>query len=203
MFRAQGASSGNGELLDPVLEIRSGNGTLISSHQDSMISRDAFTVYRPQASGTFFLVVKSASPDSDTGSYRLVARAPDDHGDTLQRATPIAISETLAGGIQWASGSFGVRAADSLGEATDMDVDWFRFDAAAGEIVSLVATPDASSGLSRLMIEVVSDPLEKRTLALGDGLETSDGSAVATLRAAQGGTIYARVVDGAGATGAY
>ncbi|MEN9775220.1 MAG: hypothetical protein RL322_2290, partial [Pseudomonadota bacterium] len=203
VFRAQGAASGMGSLLDPVLGLYSADGSPIASHDNSLISTDAFLVYRPVVSGRFYLAVKAADPDADSGSYTLTARAPDDHSDTLQRASLIDKGAPLVGAIQWASGAFGTRAVDALGIASDIDIDWFRFEAAAGEVLSFNAVPDANSTLSRLMVEIIGGGVERRTYALADGLETADGSAVATFRADNGGTYYARLIDGAGATGAY
>ena len=37
------------------------------------------------------------------------------------------------------------RGGESLGEASDMDVDWFRFDATAGQILSVSVTPSTWS----------------------------------------------------------
>jgi Ca2+-binding RTX toxin-like protein len=203
VFRAQGASSGQGTLIDPALEIRAADGTLVGGNDNGLISKDASTLFTPQASGTYFLVVKSGDPLADTGTYTLVSRAPDDYSDTASGATSLSLGQTLQGGIQWATGSFGVRAQDSLGLATDMDVDWFKIHANAGQVLSVTVTPTTQSTLSRPMVEIITSDLTKRTIAIGDGLETASGSAIATFKSVSAGDYYVRIVDGAGATGNY
>jgi Ca2+-binding RTX toxin-like protein len=202
VIRAEGASSGQGSLLDPVLELRAADGTLLKTHDNSLASKDAFIYYAPIDSGIFYVAVRAASPDTDRGTYTVTVRAPDDHSDTLNNATTIAMDQSVAGAIQWSTGNFGVRARDSIGVASDMDADWFRFDVQSGGVYSVSVTPDAGSTLSRPMVEIVSS-LGQQGLALGDGLETTLGKAVATFRADVTGTYYARVVDGAGSTGSY
>ncbi|HSG60626.1 MAG TPA: hypothetical protein VLA24_04255, partial [Pseudomonadales bacterium] len=92
-------------------------------------------------------------------------------------------------------------AQDSLGLATDFDEDWFQFDATAGQVLSFNVSLADGSSLSRPMVEVVN--AAGSTVAIGDGLETDNGLAVATFKVASSGTYYARVIDGAGATGTY
>jgi hypothetical protein len=90
---------------------------------------------------------------------------------------------------------------DSVGLATDADEDWFKFTAAQGDILSLTVQATAGSTLSRPLLEIVDG--QGRSLAFGDGLETQNAKAVATLKAAAAGTYYARLIDGAGASGSY
>ena len=66
---------------------------------------------------------------TDTGSYTLITRAPDDHGNTKDTATALSLDETVLGGIQWNEGSFGVRAIDSEGLRTDLIRTGLRFPA--------------------------------------------------------------------------
>jgi Ca2+-binding RTX toxin-like protein/subtilisin-like proprotein convertase family protein len=201
VFRVRGAESGYGSLLDPVLEIRAGDGTLLQTIDNGLISHEPAVSFTPIASGTYYLAVKAANGQTDTGSYTLMTRAPDDHSDTLPNATVLARDVATAGSIQWSYGAFGVRAYDAIGIATDADEDWFQFTAGANEVLSLAVTPTAGSSLSRALVEVVD--ATGRMFALGDGLETNNGSATATFKAGAAGTYYARVIDGAGATGAY
>ena len=201
VFRLQASASGNGTLNDPVLEIRAADGTLIKSVDNLLIGNEPATPFTPVADGTYYLVVKAADGQTDTGSYTLVTRQPDDHSNTKPGATTIALNQTLDGGIQWSDGAFGVRAYDSVGLATDTDEDWFQFSASQGQVLSVNVKLASGSALSRPMVEVVDK--DGRSLALGDGLETKDGLAVATFKAAADGTYWARVIDGAGATGSY
>ena len=201
VLSVRASESGYGTLLDPVLEIRAGDGTLLQTIDNGLISHEPGLSFKPVASGTYYLVVKAADGQTDTGSYTLMTRTPDDHSDTLAGATALARNVAVDGDIQWSYGAFGPRAMDSIGIATDIDVDWFKFSAAAGEVLSVAATPTDGSGLSRVLVEVVDST--GRQFAVGDGLETTNGSATATFRAADAGTYYARLIDGAGATGAY
>lgn len=201
VFRVRASESGYGSLLDPVLEIRAGDGSLVQTIDNGLISLEPATAFTPSSTGTYYLVVKAANGQTDTGSYTLMTRAPDDHSDTLPGATVLTRDEASAGNIQWSYGAFGVRAYDSLGVATDADEDWFQFSAGTNEVLSVVATPTNGSSLSRLLIEVID--ATGRSFVVGDGLETVNGNATASFKSSAAGTYYARVIDGAGATGAY
>ncbi|MGI9210872.1 MAG: S8 family serine peptidase [Methylococcaceae bacterium] len=201
VFRVQASSSGQGSLVDPVLEIRAGDGTLVQAADNTLISNDPATSFVPATNGSYYLVVKAANGQTDTGSYTLVTRAPDDYSNTLPGATTLTVDTPLTGAIQWADGAYGVRAIDSTGLATDSDEDWFKFTASLNQVLSVNVSVAQESALSRPMVEVVDGA--GHSLAVGDGLETLNGLAVATFKAAAAGTYYARVIDGAGATGAY
>ena len=201
IFRVQASRSGNGTLEDPVLEIRAADGTLIRSIDNMLIGNEPATVFTPTATGDFYLVVKAANGQVDTGSYVLVSRAPDDYGNTLQSAQALTLNQAVNGAIQWSDGAYGVRAMDSVGLATDADEDWFKFTAALGDVLSLTVQATAGSTLSRPLLEIVDG--QGRSLAFGDGLETQNSKAVATFKAAAAGTYYARLIDGAGASGSY
>ena len=201
VFRAKASASGNGSLVDPLLELLGSNGEVLKSVDDMLTGNEPALAFTPIASGTYYLVVKASNGAEDTGTYTLITRAPDDHGNTQVEATAITLDETLAGGIQWNDGTFGVRAFDSVGLATDFDEDWFVFSGTADQILSINVELAAGSLLSRPMVEVVDS--QGRVVAFGDGLETENGLAVATFRVASDGTYYARIIDGAGATGAY
>ena len=201
VFRVRASESGYGSLLDPVLEIRNADGSLSQTVDNGVISREPATSFKPSTSGNYFLVVKAANGQTDTGSYTLLTRAPDDHSDTLPNATALVRDVAVGGNIQWSYGAFGVRAYDSIGIATDADEDWFKFSAGANDILSVSVTPTSGSSLSRPLIEVVD--ASSRMFAIGDGMETSNGNATATFKAGAAGTYYARVIDGAGATGNY
>ena len=201
VFRLQASHSGNGSLADPVLEVRAADGTLLKSVNDMLMGNEPALAFTPVGNGTYYLVVKAADGQTDTGTYTLLTRAPDDHSNTKPGATAIALDQTLAGAIQWSDGAFGVRAFDSVGLATDFDEDWFKFDAQAEQVLSVNVRIASDSALSRPMVEVVDS--QGRSLAIGDGLETRDGLAVASFKTSAAGSYYARVIDGAGATGAY
>ena len=201
VFRANASHSGAGTLENPLLELRNTDGTIVKSVDDMLVSNEPALQHVAESSGTYFLVVKAADGSVDTGTYTLVTRAPDDHSNTQVGTTVIELDQTLTGGIQWNDGEFGVRAFDSVGLANDFDEDWFSFAAEAGQVLSVNVELAEGSKLSRPMVEVVDS--QGRIIAFGDGLETDNGLAVATFIADAAGTFYARVIDGAGATGDY
>ena len=200
VFKLKALASGNGSLGNPLLELRDAAGQLVKSVDDMLISNEPSLQFTPIADGTYYLVVK-ASDVQDTGTYTLLTRAPDDHGNTQQTATAMELNDILTGGIQYNEGSFGVRAFDSVGLATDSDKDWFSFTVTADEIYTFSAQLADGSALSRPMVEIIDG--QGRIIAIGDGLETDNGLAAATFKAHSSGTFYARVIDGAGATGNY
>ncbi|MDG1255429.1 MAG: S8 family serine peptidase [Glaciecola sp.] len=200
VFKLKALASGFGTLGDPLIELRDASGTLIKSVDDMLISNEPSLQYTPIASGDFYIVVKANSAE-DTGTYTLITRAPDDYGNTQQTATAIALDEVLMGGIQYNEGSFGVRAIDSVGRATDSDKDWFSFSVTQDEVYTFSAQLTDGSTMSRPMVEVIDG--QGRIIAIGDGLETDNGFAGATFIAHSSGTFYARVIDGAGSTGNY
>ena len=200
VFKLKALASGNGSLGNPLLELRDAAGQLVKSVDDMLVTNEPSLQFTPIADGTYYLVVK-ASEEQDTGTYTLLTRAPDDHGNTQQTATEMQLNDVLMGGIQYNEGRFGVRAVDSVGLATDSDKDWFSFTVNADEIYTFSAQLADGSALSRPMVEIIDG--QGRIIAIGDGLETDNGLAAATFKAHSSGTFYARVIDGAGATGNY
>jgi len=200
VFKLQGAATGGGTLADPYLELRSANGTLLSEDDNGSWQNDSVISYQSQTTGTYYLVAKTLDTDA-TGTYTFSTRAPDDHGSTIGQATTINLNETVNGEIQWSDGRFGGKANKFENTVVDRDEDWFAIDLDAEQVVTFTATPTATGGLARALIEVV-DPFAT-PIARGDGKEVDDGAAMATLKASSTGTYYARVIDGAGTTGAY
>lgn len=201
VFKAQASHSGNGSLEDPVLEVRSANGQLLQTVDNMLMGNEPSMLFTPTGTGDYFVVVRAADGQNDTGSYQLSTRAPDDFGNTSIKASTITLSQTLDGGIQWNDGNFGARAINSVGLATDFDQDWFKFEATQDQVLSFLVTVPGNSSLSRPMVAIVDSNM--RQLAVGDGLEMLDASARATFKAPAAGTYFARVIDGAGTTGVY
>jgi Ca2+-binding RTX toxin-like protein/subtilisin-like proprotein convertase family protein len=201
VLRLQGATSGNGTLVDPVLEIRNADGTLIQTLDNGLMLNEPAGLFTPVLSGTYYLVARAADGDSDTGSYKLTVRAPDDHGNTRASATSVRLGDETLGAIQWNDGEFGARAINSVGLATDMDEDWFSFTANKDDVLSFTVQLAGGSQLSRPMVEIIDS--DGRTVGVADGLETVNGRATATFKATSSGAFYARIVDGAGGTGSY
>jgi hypothetical protein len=201
VFKAQASHSGNGSLKDPVLEVRSADGQLLQTVDNMLMGNEPSMLFTPTGTGDYFVVVRAADGQNDTGSYQLTTRAPDDFGNTSAKASAITLGQTLDGGIQWNDGSFGARAINSVGLATDFDQDWFKFEATQDQVLSFLVSVPGNSSLSRPMVEIVDSNM--RQVAVGDGLEMLDASARATFKAPAAGTFFARVIDGAGTTGAY
>ncbi|MDG0978452.1 MAG: S8 family serine peptidase [Halieaceae bacterium] len=201
VFRALASRSGNGSLEDPVLELRDDTGAVVRLVDNMLVGNEPAFEFTPSASGRYYLVVRASDGQTDTGSYVLSTRAPDDHGNTQADATVVGLGEVVAGGVQYNDGEFGVRAQDSVGLATDFDEDWFAFTGVAGQVLSFNVEIAPGSTLSRPMVEVVD--AQGRVLAVGDGLETDNGLAAAAFFVPTTGTYYARIIDGAGAEGDY
>jgi Ca2+-binding RTX toxin-like protein len=201
VFRVSASESGKGSLIDPVLEIHAADGSLLRTIDNMLISHEPAVLFTPTTAGKYYLVVKAADGATDTGTYTLSTRAPDDYSNTKIAADTVVINQTIEGGIQWSDGAFGVRAYDSIGLATDADEDWFQFSATKDQVLSVNVKMTATSTLSRPMVEIVNS--QGLSLAVGDGLETNDGLAVASFKVPTSGAYFARVVDGAGATGTY
>lgn len=201
VLRLQGATSGNGTLADPVLEIRNADGTVIQTLDNGLMLNEPAGLFTPALSGIYYLVARAADGAADTGSYKLTVRAPDDHGNTRASATSVRLGDETLGAIQWNDGEFDARAINSVGLATDMDEDWFSFTANQGDVLSFTVQIAAGSQLSRPMVEIIAS--DGRTVGVADGLETVNGRASATFKAPSSGAFYARIVDGAGGTGSY
>ncbi len=102
-------------LPDSVLTLYSSNGTTVLATDDNGGSGLASLIeWTATFTGTVYLEV-SAANSSQTGSYRL-ALASDDHRDDAQGATVITVPGTLSGNLE-----------------TEGDVDWFAFNAVAGQ----------------------------------------------------------------------
>ena len=200
VFKLQGAATGGGTLADPYMELRSDFGILLDSDDNGSWQNDAVISYQVSSTGTYYVVAKTQISD-DTGTYNFTTRAPDDHGSTIADATLVALNNAVDGAIQWSDGRFGGKADKFTNTVVDRDEDWFSIQLNEGQVVTFSATPTDVKGLSRALIEVL-DPFGT-PLARGDGKEIDDGGAMATIKASSSGLYTARVVDGAGHTGAY
>lgn len=69
IVQARGSASGGGTIFDPELYLRNDSGGLLAYNLDSGAGRDAYLVYTPTRSGTFYLEVDGYS--IYTGSYTL------------------------------------------------------------------------------------------------------------------------------------
>jgi Ca2+-binding RTX toxin-like protein len=197
-----GASTGGGTLADPYLEVRNSSGAVVAYNDDGSWLNDAGLAFTATSEDRYYFVVKTLDPD-ETGTYTIRVREPDDHGQGRASATTLTIGTETAGSIQWADGQFGAKSGIDayIVSPVDRDEDWFKVNLAQDQVVSVELTPEGGTGLARAMFEVVNSA--GVPVALADGKEISDGSAITAFKAAAAGDYYIRVVDGAGQTGDY
>ena len=206
VFHLRGAGTGEGTLIDPYLELLTGdNGVLsVASDDNSGWYENARISYVAQSSGEHFLKVTADTPangeEIGTGSYTLITREPDDHGDTSVLATELAVgADAVEGRINYNDGIFGAAALGETARATDNDLDWFKIEAAADQVITLTIDATGSEATSRPMFEVIHSSV---IVARGDGKETGNIASTA-FKTNEAGTYYIAVVDGAGGTGNY
>ena len=197
-----GASTGGGTLPDPYLEVRNSNGAVVAFNDDGSWLNDAGLAFTATSTSRYYFVVKTLNPD-ETGTYTVRVREPDDHGQGRETATTLTIGSETGGSIQWADGQFGAKSGIDayIVSPVDRDEDWFKVNLAQDQVVSVKLTPEGSAGLARGMFEVVN--AAGVPVALADGKEIADGSAITSFKAVAAGDYYIRVVDGAGQTGDY
>ena len=92
---------------------------LFDSDGSTQLERDIFSnptfVWSAPSDGTYYITINGYI-GSYTGNYEISASLiPDDHSDTPDTATPVALSQGSGGSVEIAE-----------------DKDWFRFDAVAG-----------------------------------------------------------------------
>ena len=199
---ASGASTGGGTLPDPYLEVRNSSGALVSSNDNGSWLNDAGLAFTAISTDRYYFVVKTLNAD-DTGTYTVRVREPDDHGQGRETATALTLDTEVSGSIQWADGQFGAKSGIDayIVSPVDRDEDWFKINLTKDQVVSVDLTPDGGKGLARAMFEVVNSA--GVSVALADGKEITDGSALTAFKAAVAGDYYIRVVDGSGHTGDY
>jgi Ca2+-binding RTX toxin-like protein len=197
-----GASTGGGTLADPYLEVRNSSGAVVAYNDDGSWLNDAGLAFTATSTDRYYFVVKTLDPD-ETGTYTVRVREPDDHGQGRTSATTLTIGTETAGSIQWADGQFGAKSGIDayIVSPVDRDEDWFKVTLTQDQVVSVELTPEGGTGLARAMFEVVN--AAGVPVALADGKEIADGSAITAFKAATAGDYYIRVVDGAGQTGDY
>ena len=109
-------------LGDSTLELIDSDGqTQIAFNDDFADTLGSRLIWTADSDQTRYIVVEAF--DDEAGAYRLSVEefdAVDDHGNNAPFATPIMISETVGGEIEFAG-----------------DVDWFAFDAVAGQRLSI------------------------------------------------------------------
>ena len=199
---ASGASTGGGTLPDPYIEVRNSSGNLVSSNDNGSWLNDAGLAFTAISTDRYYFVVKTLNAD-DTGTYTVRVREPDDHGQGRESATTLTLDTEVSGSIQWADGQFGAKSGIDayIVSPVDRDEDWFKINLTKDQVVSVDLTPEGNKGLARAMFEVVNSA--GVSVALADGKEITDGSALTAFKAVVAGDYYIRVVDGSGHTGDY
>ncbi|WP_224241928.1 pre-peptidase C-terminal domain-containing protein [Hyalangium gracile] len=152
------------------------NGAVLQS--DTRSSASARVSYVVRSAGTFFVKVSSGTPTLGDYTYQLRDLGPDDHGNTIDNATPVTPSSTFSNAsIEVVS-----------------DVDMFSFTAVAGHIYDIECTTSAFDCNLVLMnaagVTVASDT-------------TSASNARVKVELATGGTYYFQIQSGSSAFGSY
>ena len=206
VFHLRGAGTGEGTLIDPYLEIFTGdNGALkVAEDDNSGWYENSRISYVALSTGEHYLRVSADQPlpgeEIGTGSYTLVTREPDDHSDTSSQATDLVLDGTqTAGRINYNDGIFGAAALGATARATDADIDWFKITATEGQTISITVEATGQGATARPMFEIIKD---LKLIARADGKETGN-IATTAFKAEDAGTYYIAVVDGAGGTGDY
>jgi hypothetical protein len=113
-FSMEGAPTGKGTLADPSLRLLNGDGTrVVAFNQDGGAGDNAFMVYTPTGSGTYYV---AAQGNGGSGTYLLTRTETDD------AAPNPATTRVLSPG-----GSTSARIDDGI------DSDWFRISLTAGQ----------------------------------------------------------------------
>ena len=87
----EGASAGAGTLNDPGLALRDALGNFITFNDNSGEGNNARLTFTPDASGTFYLVARSADPN-DSGSYRLTVTPEGEAGQVINEVSGVPFS---------------------------------------------------------------------------------------------------------------
>lgn len=177
--------------LDPALEIRAADNSLLAADDNSGGRGDSFLIFEAVAGQSYFVVIASssaASPENRIGSYALVVDAAqpgaDDFPDTLAEATEIL--------------EFNARGAGAWHGALERprDVDAFRFTALAdGDLLVRLARFPGSGLFGRL--EVSDTEGEPLAAAEADGVNSN---AAELHLAVTAGVSYVIWVSGAGSS---
>lgn len=193
-MEALGASTVQGTLPDPVLEVKSSTGTTLVTFDDGGVDRNSSGTFVAPTSGVYYLAVSSYSTAQvRTGSYRvavsdIATAVVDDFAATTLTTGVVAVGASTQGTI----GGVG-------------DVDWFRVALTAGHTYQVQAR-GASSGNGTL-----EDPVLTVLSSAGLAVATFDDGGVGldsngSFTPSTSGTYYLSVQSYAGAdslTGTY
>ena len=145
--------------------------------------------YVAQSSGEHFLKAKADTPangeEIGTGSYTLITREPDDHGDLLFSRRNWPWEPMQLRGASTTMMEFLVLQLGRDCARDDNDVDWFKIEAAADQVITLTIDATGSEATSRPMFEVIHSSV---IVARGDG-ETGNIASTA-FKTNEAGTYY-------------
>ena len=133
VFRVNRIGTGKGRWRTHVWSSGPGTTALSGTFRRRLgLVRELTDLLQAEADGVYYLTVTSDTPtegdEISTGTYRLVTREPDDHGDTAVGATEVTVGgDAEAGRINYNDGLFGASALGSVARSTDADIDWFKF----------------------------------------------------------------------------
>ncbi|MEM9576897.1 MAG: T9SS type A sorting domain-containing protein [Pseudomonadota bacterium] len=179
-----GASTGNGTLVDPTVDVYSADGKMLKS-----ITRGNFGVGKNEAlslfdAGTYYVRIKSADPKA-TGTYSVVARTFELDGD-LANVSRLERNRNTKRVL---------KDGQTAHDRSDLsyDVDPYKVELVAGRRYTFTSTPDASKGAAMFgsTLMLYNDKDEK--LAGETNGEISD---TLTFEAKESGTYYLTVASG-------
>ncbi len=169
-IRTTGASAG----LATLGELEDSEGRRLAGSSGRLNVDNNFSITRSLSAGTYYVGVRSEG--RGTGSYSLLLRVADDHGDDQSSATLVALPSETEGQIEHGT-----------------DVDYFRFELSEPRTVT-VGTP--GSNFTWVTLEDELEELERNTVQDGANWRTRR-------RSLSEGTYYVRVRSDGAATGAY
>ena len=156
------------------------------AYNDDYLDLESRIYWQAESSGAFYVAVRGY--EDKMGSYTLtVASVVDDHADSADGATPVAVGESAAGSVDYA-----------------YDVDYFAFEAQAGEFYRI----DVKLGTLSDSVAALYDA-EGSELAYNDDRDGSDDHDYMDLssrfdwQAQSSGTFYVAVTGYEAVTGSY
>lgn len=200
-----GSPSSQGSMTNPQVDLYRGSAaspTLVTTNNDGGPGADAL-IWKFSITTTDTYYIRARNSASSTGTYRLAAWMEDTGaapatGDLSSAETEANNAATTAN--NFASGWRRVNyASDVAGTVSTSDTDFFRYDFAAGDLVTVNASAAAGVETRVALLSAAGT-----VLAAEDGTSTGPGtsSPIYAYRIATGGTYYLRVQANSG-SGSY
>ena len=140
-FGAEGAATGKGTLVDPILRVLADDGATVAAlNDDGGVGANAFVDFTPATSGTYFLAVQTVA--GATGSYRVTDAVADDVMPGPATTQTIAVGGTKTAAIDFTG-----------------DADWFRITLTAGTayVFNLEGSPTGQGTLANPLLRLLGD----------------------------------------------